>query len=67
MSNLADAVFAHDLDGNFIMVNKAACQSVGCTEDELLPMPVADIGGTDSLPPVDRRTFSLALKPKEKT
>jgi PAS domain S-box-containing protein len=66
IANLADAVFAHDLDGNLIMVNKAACQSVGYTEEELLQMTVADID-TDCLTRDDQRNFWLALKPNEKT
>ncbi len=39
----ADAIFVHDLDGNFVDVNRQACESLGYTREELLSMSVADV------------------------
>ena len=39
----ADAFFLHDSQGNFLEVNRRACESLGYTRDELLQMSVADI------------------------
>jgi PAS domain S-box-containing protein len=38
-----DALFIHDLDGNFIDVNLRACESVGYSKEELLNMNVCDL------------------------
>lgn len=38
-----DAIFLHDLDGQFLDVNRAACRHLGYTRDELLNMRVSDI------------------------
>jgi PAS domain S-box-containing protein len=43
VQNLADGVFAHALEGRFIMVNDAACRNSGYSREELLSMTVADI------------------------
>ncbi len=37
------AVFAHDLDGNFVLVNEAAEEDTGYSKDELLSMKVSEI------------------------
>lgn len=39
----ADAVFVHDLNGNFLEVNEQACESLGYTREELLEMRVQDV------------------------
>ncbi|CAN5718103.1 hypothetical protein BH18ACT11_BH18ACT11_19120 [soil metagenome] len=39
----ADAIFVHDLEGNFVDVNRQACESLGCSREELLDMSLADI------------------------
>ncbi len=41
--NAADAVFVHDLEGNFVDVNGRACESLGYTREELLGMSVPDV------------------------
>lgn len=41
--NAADAIFVHDLNGNFTEVNLEACRSLGYTRDELLRLSVFDI------------------------
>lgn len=64
VENLADAVFAHDLDGNLMMVNKLACESTGYTREELLGMSVADID-SDSVSRDDQKRFWLSLQPGE--
>src|SRR5215212_2688426 len=39
----ADAIFVHDLDGNFVDVNRRACESLGYSREELLSLTVADV------------------------
>ena len=43
VENASDALFVHDFDGNFVDVNKKACESLGYTREELLHMNVADV------------------------
>ena len=43
VQNLADPVFAHGLDGRFRIVNRAACESLGYSHEELLNMTVDDV------------------------
>ena len=43
IENLADGVFAHDLEGRLVMVNEMACRNTGYNRDELLSMTVADV------------------------
>lgn len=38
-----DAIFVHDIDGNFIDANKYACERLGYSRDELVQMSPADI------------------------
>jgi PAS domain S-box-containing protein len=39
----ADAIFVHDLEGNFVDVNRQACESLGYSREELLAMSVPDV------------------------
>src|SRR5215207_232128 len=39
----ADAIFVHDLEGNFVDVNRQACESLGYSREELLSLSVVDI------------------------
>jgi PAS domain S-box-containing protein len=39
----ADAIFVHDLEGNFVDVNCQACESLGYSREELLSLSVADV------------------------
>lgn len=39
----ADAIFVHDLKGNFVDVNRQACESLGYSREELLGLSVADV------------------------
>ncbi|ADI75085.1 multi-sensor signal transduction histidine kinase (plasmid) [Methanohalobium evestigatum Z-7303] len=39
----ADAIIAHDFDGNILYVNDLTCDNLGYTKDELLSMNLADI------------------------
>ncbi|AEH60754.1 PAS/PAC sensor signal transduction histidine kinase [Methanosalsum zhilinae DSM 4017] len=40
--NANDAILLHDLDGNFLEVNKVACSKLGYARDELLKMNIKD-------------------------
>lgn len=39
----ADSFFVHDMDGNFVEVNRRACESLGYSREELLGMKLTDI------------------------
>ena len=43
LENLPGAIFAHDLEGYFLLVNRTACQQTGYSQEELLQMQVKDI------------------------
>ena len=43
MEKLPAGFFAHDLDGNFVMVNRKACLDTGYSREELLALSVQDI------------------------
>lgn len=43
LDSVWDSVFLHDLDGNIKYANKAACESLGYTLDEIIKMNVIDI------------------------
>lgn len=43
LENLPGAVFVHDLEGRFLLVNRAACQQTGYSRKDLLKMNVGDI------------------------
>ncbi len=60
VENLGDAVFAHDLDGNLVLVNETACRFTGYTREELHGMTVADIDA-ESVERDDRKNFWLSL------
>ncbi|MFO7738369.1 MAG: PAS domain S-box protein, partial [Desulfatiglandaceae bacterium] len=47
IQNLPGAVFAHDLEGRLLFVNKTASANTGYSEQELLAMAVADIDSGD--------------------
>ena len=43
-----DAIFIHDLENNFIEVNKIACERLGYSYDELINMSVKDIDSPET-------------------
>ncbi len=43
ISQAADAIFVHDMQGDFIDVNKSACESLGYSRAELFAMNVKDV------------------------
>jgi PAS domain S-box-containing protein len=45
VENASDPLFVHDFNGNFVDVNKSACESLGYTRDELIHMNVAEVDG----------------------
>jgi PAS domain S-box-containing protein len=61
LENLPDAVFAHDLDGRIIQVNKMACTMTGYTRQELTSLTVGDID-EGSITRKDRETIWRRLK-----
>ena len=40
---IPDAIFIHDMEGRFLQVNKAACERLGYSNEELLKMTVKEI------------------------
>jgi PAS domain S-box-containing protein len=43
VEHASDAIFVHDLEGNFVDVNFQACKSLGYSREELLSMKVDDV------------------------
>ena len=43
VENAADSLFVHDFNGNFVDVNKQACDSLGYTREELMDLNVIDV------------------------
>jgi PAS domain S-box-containing protein len=43
VEHASDAIFVHDLEGNFVDVNYQACKSLGYERDELLAMKVEEV------------------------
>ncbi len=43
VNQAADALFLHDVEGNFLDVNQKSCQSLGYSREELLRMSVRDV------------------------
>ncbi len=43
VEHASDAIFVHDMEGNFVDVNYQACKSLGYERDELLAMNVRDV------------------------
>jgi PAS domain S-box-containing protein len=43
VSQAADAFFVHDMEGRFLDVNRAACDSLGYAQEELLAMSVSEV------------------------
>ena len=54
LESLPEEVFVHDMDGRFLLVNKAACRNTGYDYSELTSMRVADID-PESVPRRDHR------------
>src|SRR6202008_3959199 len=50
--NAKDAIYVHDLNGYYIMVNKAGEELIGYSRDEILRMRISDVvprGGLDQI------------------
>jgi len=61
IENLPHGVSIHDLEGFFLLVNKAYCELTGYTREELLDMRVGDID-PQSLTRDDRKNLWLKLQ-----
>lgn len=57
VEHASDAIFVHDMDGNFVDANHQACKSLGYGREELLALNVRDIEAT-SLAGADDGTWS---------
>jgi PAS domain S-box-containing protein len=58
-NNANDAIFIHDLDGNFLEVNDTACNRLGYSRDELLQMTPKEIDSSKYGQLVDERIKQL--------
>lgn len=57
--NSADAILITDDDGHYLGANRAACEMLGYTHEQLLKMKVADLAVTNSVDAGERfRTYS---------
>ena len=63
IENLPDEIFVNDLDGKFIMVNKASSEKTGYTKEELLKLEVSDIDH-ESISRDDRKNIWKKLQKK---
>jgi len=43
IENAADALFVHDMNGRFLLVNQQACEGLGYRREELLNLTVAEV------------------------
>jgi len=61
IDNLPQGLFVHDLEGKFVLVNKASCKLTGYTEEELLSMKVSDVDPASQTRD-DRQNLWLKMK-----
>ena len=54
-----DAIFIHDMEGNFLEVNDAACQRLGYSRQELLEMGPRDLDAKEYAKKFERRMRTL--------
>ena len=64
LKNLSGGVFAHDLEGRFLLVNAAAARNTGYSQEELMRMSVSDID-PQSVTRDDRMRLWHSLKESE--
>lgn len=57
--DLTDAVFIHNLEGQFLMVNKAACQRLGYSKAEFLNFTLAKVDAPEFAAQVPQRIAKL--------
>lgn len=60
--NASDAIFIHDLKGNFLEVNSVACNRLGYTKEELKEMTPMDIDAPEYTDLVQKRIKELEEK-----
>jgi PAS domain S-box-containing protein len=54
LEGAGDAIFLHDVDGDILDFNQAACDALGYTRDELIGMTVAELDADHDAPDVRR-------------
>ncbi|MDK2893060.1 PAS domain S-box protein [Methanohalophilus sp.] len=54
-SSTNDAIFVHDFDGNLIEVNRAACEKLGYSREEMLTMNTIDLNTRLSMQEIPKR------------
>ena len=59
-----DAIYGTDLDGNFIYVNEAACQSRGYSKEELLRRNLLELMPSEAIKALPRRFKEMMTKGK---
>ncbi len=60
--NAADAIFIHDLEGNFLEINEIACKRLGYTRGELLNLTPMDIDIQSNAKEVPEKTDKILKK-----
>ncbi len=61
-NSINDAVFIHDLEGNFLEVNEVACRRLGYSRDEFFEMSPREIDSPEYAPLVEERIKKLKEK-----
>jgi len=62
LDQVTDSVFLHDMKGNIKYVNKAGCQSLGYTIDEITKLSVVDINPEELKKKAELRLTKVGLK-----
>jgi len=58
--NAKYAIYVHDLNGRYTMVNKAGAALIGCPREEILQMTISDVGPQNCFDQIQARLKKLA-------
>ena len=61
-NSLSDGVFIHNMEGFFLEVNRAACETLGYSREELLGLTPMDLEGSSSSALVEERIQTVEQK-----